>query len=304
MSNQVSFIDFSKLKLNEAPTTPVEVEKAGSEQAKLSGQQQVAGTADRRGKQRISMASKTSTPSQSSQVDQNVVEEYLDAVAAEKMRIKMYESQKYDWRKALQEEQKEEKMVEDPNEPDHPYVKVMPNIHYKQIEAQKEIEAAKKAAGKAKSLKKESLSEDKKKKSQGKEEKAKREREKAIATRAKALKRITAKSDKYGKEAMKHHKKAYAAKDRGNLEKARGPQADANEAASKARQAKAAAVSYDPVASFKYARRDKPQLMNRNTVKTLNLREEERISLSVLWVKACSTVNYSQTMPLGRSNYV
>ena len=43
---------------------------------------------------------------------------------------KLYEEQKSDWRAEL---------ADAPDEPQHPYIKVMPNIRYKQIEAEKEL---------------------------------------------------------------------------------------------------------------------------------------------------------------------
>jgi hypothetical protein len=126
------YIDFSWLKLNEATDT-VAVEKQSSEAASVGGQTQRDGTRQRKEAQGLQMAAKTGSPTQATNIQKNVAE-HLNQVMSEKEAMKLNESLKSDWRKELTEE-----MGDDPNEPEHPYVKVMPNIKYKQIEAEKEI---------------------------------------------------------------------------------------------------------------------------------------------------------------------
>ena len=138
------FINFSHLKLNEAPVNPVAVEKQGSEAAQAGGQSQREGTRSRREVQGIQMAAKTGSPTQAAKVQKNVTE-HLSTIRSEKELNKLYEAEASDWRADL--------TAEDPNEPNHPYVKVMPNIKYKEIEAMKEL--AKANSG----VKKESLGE-------------------------------------------------------------------------------------------------------------------------------------------------
>jgi hypothetical protein len=127
------FINFSRLKLNEAPVNPVAVEQQGSEAASSGGQTQREGTNRRREAQSLHMAAKTGSPTQSTQIQKAVTEHLLDIRTGKEV-SRLYEEQKSDWRSEL--------AGEDPNEPEHPYVKVMPNIKYKQIEAEKELAAA------------------------------------------------------------------------------------------------------------------------------------------------------------------
>ena len=127
------FINFSRLKLNEAPMNPVAVEKQGSEAAAAGGQSQREGTRSRREVQGIQMAAKTGSPTQASKVQKNVTE-HFNQIRTEKEMQKLYEAEASDWRADL--------TAEDPNEPQHPYVKVMPNIKYKEIEAAKELAKA------------------------------------------------------------------------------------------------------------------------------------------------------------------
>lgn len=79
------------------------------------------------------MAAKTGSPTQATNIQKNVAERLLDIRTGKEVQ-RLYEEQKSDWRSEI--------AGEDPNEPQHPYVKVMPNIRYKQIEAEKEIKAA------------------------------------------------------------------------------------------------------------------------------------------------------------------
>ena len=123
------FINFSRLHLNEAPVNPVAVEKQGSEAAATGGEAQRAGTNRRREAQGIQMAAKTSTSN---------VTEHLKDIQNQKEYLKLLEANESDWRKDL--------AAEDPNEPEHPYVKVMPSVRYKEIEAAKELAAAAKTS--------------------------------------------------------------------------------------------------------------------------------------------------------------
>ena len=127
------FIDFSRLKLNEAPTNPVAVEKQGSEAAATGGQAQREGTRARREAQGVQMAAKTGSPTQATNIQKNITERFFE-IRSEKEYNKLLEAEASDWRKDL--------TAEDPNEPNHPYVKVMPHIKYKEIEAAKELAAA------------------------------------------------------------------------------------------------------------------------------------------------------------------
>ena len=117
---------------------PVAVEKQGSESASLGGQTQRDGTHRRREAQGLQMAAKTGSPRQATTVQKAVVE-HMQVIRSEKEYNRLLEQESSDWRKDL--------TAEDPNEPEHPYVKVMPNIKYKQIEAEKELA---KAAGASK----------------------------------------------------------------------------------------------------------------------------------------------------------
>ncbi len=130
------FINFSRLQLNEAPMNPVAVEKQGSEAASAGGQNQRDGTNRRREAQGLQMAAKTGSPTQSSVTQKNIAE-HLKQIQDEKELIKLREASRYDWRKELSEE-----LGDDPEEPEHPYIKVMPHIKYKEIEAAKELAAA------------------------------------------------------------------------------------------------------------------------------------------------------------------
>jgi hypothetical protein len=130
------FINFSRLKLNEAPANPVAVEQQGSEAASAGGQTQREGTNRRREAQGVHMAAKTGSPTQSATIQKNIAD-HFENIRKEKEVLKLYETQKSDWRTEIQEE-----LADDPMEPEHPYVKVMPNIKYKQIEAEKELAAA------------------------------------------------------------------------------------------------------------------------------------------------------------------
>lgn len=126
------FINFSKLHLNEASPTAVAV-GASSEKAQEGGVTQREGTRSRRETQGLQMAAKTGSPTQATNIQKNVAERLLDIRTGKEVQ-RLYEEQKSDWRSEI--------AGEDPNEPQHPYVKVMPNIRYKQIEAEKEIKAA------------------------------------------------------------------------------------------------------------------------------------------------------------------
>jgi hypothetical protein len=127
------FINFSRLQLNESPQSSIAVEKQGSESAAQGGQTQRDDTNRRRESQGLQMAAKTGSPTQATRVQKNVVE-HLSHLRSEKETLKLNESLKSDWRAELQEE-----FGDEPGEPAHPYVKVMPNIRYKQIEAEKEL---------------------------------------------------------------------------------------------------------------------------------------------------------------------
>ena len=139
------FIDFTHLKLNEESVTSA-VAQRSADDAKVSGQAQREGTDGRRAKQGFQMAAKTGSPTQATNIQKNVAERLLDIRTGKEV-AKLYEETKSDWRKEISEE------LEDPNEPDHPYVKVMPHIQYKQIEAEKQIKAAAKVAGAEKAIK-------------------------------------------------------------------------------------------------------------------------------------------------------
>ena len=130
------FINFSRLKLQEAPVDPVAVEKQGTEAASVGGQTQREGTQRRREAQGLQMAAKTSSPTQATNIQKNVVEHLLDIRTGKEV-SRLFEEQKSDWRSEINEE-----LADDPMEPEHPYVKVMPHIKYKQIEAEKELAAA------------------------------------------------------------------------------------------------------------------------------------------------------------------
>ena len=135
------FINFSRLNLNEAPMNPVAVEKQGSEAASQGGANQRENTNRRREAQGLQMAAKTGSPTQASVTQKNIAE-HLRVIRDKQELNKLYESEKSDWRKELSEA-----MGEDPNEPEHPYIKVMPHIKYKEIEAAKELEKAAKLQG-------------------------------------------------------------------------------------------------------------------------------------------------------------
>ena len=130
-----TYIDFTYLKLNEASVTTVAAAQS-SENAASGSQTQREGTNKRREAQGFQMAAKTGSPTQATTIQKNVAERF-ETLRKEQETLKLYESQKSDWRKELQEE-----LADDPMEPEHPYVKVMPNIRYKQIEAEKELAAA------------------------------------------------------------------------------------------------------------------------------------------------------------------
>jgi hypothetical protein len=229
------FINFSRLKLVEAPENPVAVEKQGSETASVGGQTQREGTNRRREAQGLQMAAKTGSPTQATTIQKNVAERFAQ-IQQEKETARLLESQKSDWRKEITES-----LEDDPMEPEHPYVKVMPNIRYKQIEAEKELMAAAKDGKKP----------------------IKEDEDREVSRRARALKKAIAQSDKFGKDARKHHEKALRAKKSGKKDEAVRHQSNANKAANKARKAKSDAVSHDPVGSLKYSRKDKPQLTNK-----------------------------------------
>ena len=132
-------MDFSKLKLNEAANTNA-VSAASAEAASAGGEAQRAGTEGRRAKQAMSMAAKTGSPTQATDIQKNVAERLLDIRTGKEV-SKLYEETKSDWRKEISEE-----LADDPNEPEHPYIKVMPHMQYKQIEAEKQLKAAAKGA--------------------------------------------------------------------------------------------------------------------------------------------------------------
>ena len=127
------YINFSRLKLNEAPTPTSVVAQKSEEEAVQGGQTQREGTNRRREAQGLQMAAKTGSPTQATNIQKAVTEHLIDIRTGKEVN-KLYEEQKSDWRSEL--------APEDPNEPEHPYVKVMPNIKYKQIEAEKEIKVA------------------------------------------------------------------------------------------------------------------------------------------------------------------
>ncbi len=139
------YIDFTKLKLNEATIGTNAVSMKSAEAATASGQAQRDGTDSRRAKQGFQMAAKTGSPTQATNIQKNVAERLLDIRTGKEV-SKLYEETKSNWRKEISEE------LEDPNEPDHPYVKVMPHIQYKQIEAEKQIKAAAKVSKAEKEL--------------------------------------------------------------------------------------------------------------------------------------------------------
>ena len=139
------FIDFTHLKLNEESVTSA-VSQRSADDAKVSGQAQREGTGGRRAKQGFQMAAKTGSPTQATNIQKNVAERLLDIRTGKEVG-KLWEEKKSDWRKEISEE------LEDPNEPDHPYIKVMPHIQYKQQEAEKQIKAAAKVAGAEKEIK-------------------------------------------------------------------------------------------------------------------------------------------------------
>ena len=126
------FINFSRLHLNEMSATSVAAQQS-AEKAQAGGDAQRAGTQKRREAQGLQMAAKTGSPTQATNIQKNITEHLLDIRTGKEVN-RLYEEQKSDWRSEL--------AGEDPNEPEHPYVKVMPNIKYKQIEAEKEIRAA------------------------------------------------------------------------------------------------------------------------------------------------------------------
>ena len=140
------FIDFTHLQLNEASVTSA-VAQRSADDAKVSGQAQREGTDSRRAKQGFQMAAKTGSPTQATNIQKNVAERLLDIRTGKEV-AKLYEETKSDWRKEISEE-----LADDPNEPEHPYIKVMPHIQYKQHEAEKQIKAAAKVAGAEKEIK-------------------------------------------------------------------------------------------------------------------------------------------------------
>ena len=141
------FIDFTHLKLNEAPVSTNAVSKQSAEAAVASGQTQREGTDGRRAKQGFQMAAKTGSPTQATNIQKNVAERLIDIRTGKEVN-KLWEENKSDWRKEISEE-----LADDPNEPEHHYVKVMPHIQYKQLEAEKQIKAAAKVAGAEKEIK-------------------------------------------------------------------------------------------------------------------------------------------------------
>ena len=247
-----TFINFSHLKLNEAPVPPREVEAAGSERAKAGSTAQREGTNKRREAQQLQMSTQTGQASKDMNTSTRVTE-HLENINQEKEYLKKVQSLKSDWRTELSEELGEQQ----PEEPEHPYVKVMPNIHYKQIEAQKELAAAGKAEGTKKMVK------------EAKSTSSKMKDKDEISRRAAKLRQAVKASDKAGKEAAQHHDRALKARKAGKEKEAKGHQDKANKAANKARKSKAAAVNLDPVASKKYARKDKPSLTNKRYHKDL-----------------------------------
>ena len=230
-----SYIDFTYLKLNEASVTSVAAAQS-SENAASGSQTQREGTNRRREAQGLQMAAKTGSPTQATTIQKNVAERFAQ-IQHDKEIARLLESQKSDWRKEITES-----LEDDPMEPEHPYVKVMPNIRYKQIEAEKELMAA------AKDGKKQIKESD----------------DGELSRRAAALKRAITKSDAYGKDAAKHHDKALKAKKAGDKKSAIKHQKRANTAANKSREAKAAAVKLDPVGSKRYSRKDNPSLTNQS----------------------------------------
>ena len=133
------YINFSHLKLNEMSATSVAAQQS-AEKAQQGGQTQREGTRKRREAQSLQMAAKTGSPTQATDIQKNVTERLVDIRSGKEV-SKLYEEQKSDWRSEL--------TAEDPSEPQHPYVKVMPNIKYKQIEAEKELAKAAEISAKA-----------------------------------------------------------------------------------------------------------------------------------------------------------
>lgn len=129
------FINFSKLNLTEAASTNA-VSQRSADNAKVSGQSQVDKTDGSRAKQGFQMAAKTGSPTQATNIQKNVAER-LQSIQDEKEALKLYETTRSDWRRDIKEE-----MGIDDGEPNHPYVKVMPHMQYKQLEAEKELRAA------------------------------------------------------------------------------------------------------------------------------------------------------------------
>ena len=230
-----TFINFSHLKLNEAPVPPREVEAAGSERAKAGSTAQREGTNKRREAQQFQMSTQTGQASKDMNTSTRVTE-HLEVITQEKEYLRKVQSLKSDWRTELSEELGEQQ----PEEPEHPYVKVMPNIHYKQIEAQKELAAAGKASVK-KGLKESDQS--------------------TVKRSADHLKKSLDQAKIHARKAEQQRNLSKTAAEDGDEKKAIRAKQEADKETRQVIQHKKDATEYDPAGSDEYADRSNPGLV-------------------------------------------
>ena len=126
-------MDFSNIarQLNESPDDPAyTVAAASAEKATAGGQMQQQGTNTRKGRQKAQMSQTTATPTKSN------VSYASEEARLEREATRMMESSKSDWRKELNE------ALNPDNDPNHPYVDVMPFMNQKAKNAKEEAKTS------------------------------------------------------------------------------------------------------------------------------------------------------------------
>ncbi len=125
-------MDFSNIarQLNEGGMEATDAAISSSEKAVAGGQKQQENTRNRRAAQKTQMSQQKTTPVKSD------VSYASEEARAEREEMKMMEAQKSDWRQELIE-------AAGPNDdPNHPYVDVMPFMNNKLNQAKKQMAAA------------------------------------------------------------------------------------------------------------------------------------------------------------------